>query len=89
MAAALLQSLIKNHPFIDGNKRTAFFSTLRFLNINKINLKISNDEIVQFAIEVDTKNKTIDQIAKWLKSKSTKNNSKLSQKFFVSRCVRR
>src|SRR3989344_2783121 len=33
-AAALIQSLIKNHPFEDGNKRTGFFSTLRFLNIN-------------------------------------------------------
>jgi len=34
MAAALFESLINNHPFIDGNKRVAFFSTDVFLRIN-------------------------------------------------------
>ncbi|NOX08141.1 MAG: type II toxin-antitoxin system death-on-curing family toxin [Gammaproteobacteria bacterium] len=34
MAAALFESLIKNHPFIDGNKRVAFFATDVFLRMN-------------------------------------------------------
>jgi death-on-curing family protein len=33
-AAALWESLAQNHPFIDGNKRTAFASTYTFLVIN-------------------------------------------------------
>jgi death-on-curing protein len=34
MAAALLISLVKNHPFIDGNKRTALLAALTFLDLN-------------------------------------------------------
>ena len=34
MAAALFESLIMNHPFIDGNKRVAFFATDVFLRLN-------------------------------------------------------
>jgi len=34
MAAALFESLIKNHPFVDGNKRVAFFATDVFLRMN-------------------------------------------------------
>lgn len=38
-AAALLQSLIINHPFVDGNKRTAWLSMYTFLGLNGIELK--------------------------------------------------
>jgi death-on-curing protein len=34
MAAALFESLLINHPFIDGNKRVAFFATDVFLRLN-------------------------------------------------------
>ena len=34
MAAAMFESLIKNHPFVDGNKRAAFFATDVFLRLN-------------------------------------------------------
>ncbi|MFS8159371.1 MAG: type II toxin-antitoxin system death-on-curing family toxin [Candidatus Roizmanbacteria bacterium] len=63
MGAAMLQSLVKNHPFIDGNKRTAFFSTLRFLEKNGYELKFQDDEIVKFMVEVDTKNLSIKEMS--------------------------
>ncbi|MBP9798221.1 type II toxin-antitoxin system death-on-curing family toxin [Candidatus Woesebacteria bacterium] len=66
MAAALLQSLVKNHPFIDGNKRTAFFSMLRFLQKNSLELNVDNDEIVDFMVKVDTENLSIAAISKWV-----------------------
>jgi death-on-curing protein len=34
MASALFESLVKNHPFVDGNKRVAFFATDVFLRLN-------------------------------------------------------
>lgn len=34
MAAVLLLSLVKNHPFVDGNKRTALLAALTFLDLN-------------------------------------------------------
>jgi len=40
MATALFESLIMNHPFIDGNKRVAFFATDVFLRLNGYRLKV-------------------------------------------------
>lgn len=70
--AALLQSLLKNHPFADGNKRTALASAGLFLKINGWNLINSHEEEVEFSIKVDNQNLTISQISKWLKDNSKK-----------------
>lgn len=71
-AAALLQSLLKNHPFVDGNKRTAIISGGLFLRINGWKL-INNHKIeVKFGVQVDNKNLTLEQISKWLKDHSQK-----------------
>src|SRR6202051_3950322 len=43
-AAALWESLSQNHPFVDGNKRTAFAATYTFLAINGAPLRASSDE---------------------------------------------
>ena len=69
-SAALIHSLIKNHPFSDGNKRTGFFSTLRFLNINGYDIKATKEEIVKFTLTIDTKRLSIEDISSWLESHS-------------------
>lgn len=68
MAAAMLHSLVKNHPFLDGNKRTAFFTTLRFLNKNGHDITATKKSIIPFMVGVDTENKNIEKIASWLQS---------------------
>ena len=65
-AAALIQSLIKNHPFDDGNKRTGYFSTIRFLFLNGCELKAKKEQIVYFTLDIDVKKLSLDQIATWL-----------------------
>lgn len=40
MATALFESLLMNHPFVDGNKRTAFFATDVFLRLNGFRLEV-------------------------------------------------
>lgn len=72
MAAALLHSLVKNHPFDDGNKRTAYTSTMRFLYKNGYNLKNKHKEGIEFMVGVDVKNTSIEKIADWLKKNSRK-----------------
>lgn len=47
-AAALWESLAQNHPFIDGNKRTAFAATYTFLAINGVRFTASADETYNF-----------------------------------------
>ena len=71
-AATLLQSLLKNHPFVDGNKRTALSSSAIFLKINGYELINNHKEEVEFAIKVDNQNLTSEQISKWLKDHSKK-----------------
>jgi death on curing protein len=72
MAAALLQSLLKNHPFVDGNKRTALFSTGIFLKLNGFRLINNGKDEVEFAVRVDNSNLTLEEISAWLKENCQK-----------------
>ncbi len=47
-AAALWESLSQNHPFIDGNKRTALSSMLMFLNLNGLDIILPDDDLWTF-----------------------------------------
>ncbi|PZT72007.1 MULTISPECIES: type II toxin-antitoxin system death-on-curing family toxin [unclassified Streptomyces] len=53
-AAALLQSLSVNHPFFDGNKRTAWLSCVTFLVMNGIDLRPDIDAAERLVIAVAT-----------------------------------
>ncbi len=48
--AALMDSLVRNHPFIDGNKRTAITASAIFLRMNGYRLKVGNEEMVRFTL---------------------------------------
>jgi death-on-curing protein len=52
MAAALFESLLMNHPFVDGNKRVAFFVADVFLRLNGFKLKVEADVAHAFLIEL-------------------------------------
>ncbi len=47
-AAALMESLSQNHPFIDGNKRVSFFVTDVFLRMNGYQINCDNEEAFSF-----------------------------------------
>lgn len=51
-AAALLHALIHNHPFHNGNKRTALVSTIVFLDRHGYVLTVSEDELYQYVISI-------------------------------------
>ena len=66
-ASALLQSLVQNHAFIDGNKRVAFATTAIFLRMNGYRLKVDADNGESFIINDLIKKKiSIEIIAVWL-----------------------
>ena len=52
MAAALFESLIINHPFVDGNKRVAFFVTDVFLGLNGYLLAVDDEQAHSFLIRL-------------------------------------
>ena len=71
-AAALWESLSQNHPFVDGNKRTAFAATYVFLAINGRDIIATDDEAQNFVLGLyATSSITSDNLRAWL-SENTK-----------------
>lgn len=70
-AAALLHSLVMNHAFLDGNKRTAYAIMVRFLNSNDIQMKTTQQEIIELCLAVDNEGMGVKQISEWLKKNTT------------------
>lgn len=51
-AVQLCYGLIKNHPFLDGNKRIALHSMLILLSINGLKIEIAHDELIDIIFKV-------------------------------------
>jgi death on curing protein len=66
-AAALMDSLIHNHPFLDGNKRTSITAASLFIFLNGYTLKVSHAEMVRFTLKCTQSKVSIEQMAKWFK----------------------
>lgn len=69
-AAALMHSLIRNHPFVDGNKRTALTATGLFLDLNGHRLSANNHAVLEFTRQVATGDIELGAIARWLEENS-------------------
>jgi death-on-curing protein len=68
-AAALGHSLIQNHPFADGNKRTGFASMRLMLRLNGYDLRASQNMKFQFVINIATGKYSEQEIADWLQKR--------------------
>lgn len=69
-AAVLLHSLVRNHGFIDGNKRTGITTCGTFLILNGFKIKTEQDKLVALAISSAEGQLSESQIAEWLKNHS-------------------
>ena len=49
-AARLGYGIVKNHPFLDGNKRTGLLAMLTFLEINRIKLDYTDEELIKIGL---------------------------------------
>ena len=72
-AGTLVHSLLRNHPFVDGNKRTSMFSAMTFLELNGYRFIAKQKEVVNFALKVENERLSVEEIAKWLKGHVKKN----------------
>jgi death on curing protein len=67
-AAALLESLVQNHPFVDGNKRVAFAVVDVFLRINGYWIDANSKEIHDHVIKLfDDKGFDMAHLIPWLR----------------------
>lgn len=71
-AAALAESLIRRHPFIDGNKRTAMYAAAYLLETFEYELEAPQQELEDFAVSVAEGNVEIMEIALWFENHSHK-----------------
>ena len=66
-AAALMHSLLKNHAFVDGNKRTAYSSCGVFLRLNGYKFENMHKKSLEFALNVENNSLKLVEIADWIK----------------------
>jgi len=64
-AAALMVSLIHNHPFLDGNERTGIAAAAMFLRMNGYQVNATNTELEEFTLRVAQSKHRIEDMAGW------------------------
>jgi death-on-curing protein len=70
LAASYAFGLVKNHPFIDGNKRTGFVVALTFLQLNGWRLEASEVDATLRTLALAAGEMSENAYAKWLKANS-------------------
>ena len=66
--ASLMHSVIKNHPMIDGNKRTAWILMVTFMALNGLDVEMTTETGMMLAIGLATDELTLDQAAELIKN---------------------
>jgi death on curing protein len=67
LAAAYAAGLIRNHPFLDGNKRAGFLSAALFLEVNGLSFRATEEEVVLNTLALAAGEMDEASYAKWLK----------------------
>ncbi|HEX3600570.1 MAG TPA: type II toxin-antitoxin system death-on-curing family toxin [Lacipirellulaceae bacterium] len=69
LAAAYAFGIVKNHPFVDGNKRTGYVVSRTFLIINGTDIDTTQEEKYQAVIALAEGSSSEEQFANWIRSK--------------------
>lgn len=68
VAASLAYGLARNHPFVDGNKRTAIVCCEVFIEMNGASLEVGDAELFPVVLELAEGHLAVDQFAEWLRA---------------------
>ena len=68
-AAALLHSLVLNHPFVDGNKRTAVLAMLVFVDLNGYQIRWDQHEALGFVLRLACGQLDVEDVVRFLRSR--------------------
>jgi death on curing protein len=68
LAAAYCHGIVKNHPFVDGNKRTGTLCTVVFLALNGLEVEFDEPEIVTMILGLAASEVSENQLARWLRN---------------------
>lgn len=67
LAAAYCAGIVKNHPFVDGNKRTGVLAAITFLALNDVAVEFEEAMIVTMIIDLAAGEISEDDLAQWLR----------------------
>ena len=70
LAAAYASGLVRNHPFVDGNKRTAFLAAYTFLAVNGLELDAPEAEAVVMTLDLAAGEMPEEGFAAWLRDRT-------------------
>ncbi len=72
LAASYAFGITRNHPFVDGNKRTALVSAQTFLLLNGVSLQATQEEKYLTFIKLAEGSLSEDQLAEWIRQHSSR-----------------
>jgi death-on-curing protein len=78
-AATLCFGLIKNHPWLGGNKRTATILVDRFLHLNGMELRTTVNDTVELALAIEADRWDFNAITAWYRQRTFPLSPQLSQ----------
>lgn len=70
-SAALIESLIIDHPFIDGNKRTGATAMVALIESAGFKFSANEEDFYNFVISISTGEIAFDKIVEWLRKNTT------------------
>ncbi len=80
MAAAYLYHIVQNHPFVDGNKRVGVASAMVFLELNRIPVTVTNDDLVETALAVAQGKMGKAEVAEFFRQHSRKRSGRKTRR---------
>ncbi len=63
---ALMDSLVNNHPMMDGNKRSSWFAANLFLELNGFELEAETEDAFGFILRIATNDASLEEAADWI-----------------------
>lgn len=78
-AAAYARTIITEHPFLDGNKRTGMMSAFTFLEINGYRMTATDDDVFDYALVIATQKPESEVIGAWLALHAAKLRTKATK----------
>jgi death-on-curing protein len=86
LAASLCIGLVRNHPFVDGNKRTGFLATYAFLALNGLEVTATEDDVASTIEILASGSLSESQLAEWLARSVTGSSSARGDTSHESAC---
>ena len=65
-AAALMDSIVNNHPMVDGNKRSSWFAVNLFVELNAFEFVVTQDDAFDFILTVATGDNDLEALGLWI-----------------------